>query len=146
MSTDQKIKVGVGAFIIDSEDRIFLGKRSKSVDLNPGRWESSGGKVEFGETLTECLQREIREEHGVEIAVGEMIGIVEYIVPDKNQHWVGPAYVCKITSGTPRIMEPDKCEQIGWFTLEEALQLPLTPFAERDLENYRIWRDKQNQK
>lgn len=38
---------------------------------------------------------------------------------EEKQHWVSPAFVCKVKSGEPKILEPGKSDQIGWFTLED---------------------------
>ncbi len=58
------------AAIIESEGKILIAQRAKNDHLL-GKWEFPGGKVEEGETLQECLQRELREELGIHAAVGE---------------------------------------------------------------------------
>lgn len=135
-SDKPKIRVGVGAVIVNDEGKIFLHKRGQGASINPGMWEGPGGGVEFGETMVEAIVREVKEEHGVEIEVGEMLDMVEYIDSQNGKHVIGPAFVCKIIRGTPRILEPDKCEEIGWFTREEALELPLSPIGKEDLANF----------
>ena len=60
------------AIIIDS-DKVFIAKR-KPPGKMPGKWEFPGGKIEEGETPEQCLRRELREELGVEVAVGECVG------------------------------------------------------------------------
>lgn len=137
MNDKPKIKVGVGAIIVNGEGKVFLAKRGKNVSIHAGMWESPGGGVEFGETMAEAIAREVKEEHGIEVEVGEMLDMVEHIALEEGKHWIGPAFVCKITNGTPQILEPDKCEEIGWFTWEEAQQLPLSPFGRQDLANFR---------
>lgn len=70
---ESKIRVGVGAIIVNDEGKILLHKRGENVSVNPRMWEGPGGGVEFGETMAEAIAREVREEHGVEIEVGEML-------------------------------------------------------------------------
>ncbi len=127
------IGVGVGALIFNDEGKILLALRSQQAKNERGTWEIPGGAVAFGETLHEGLKREMREELGVEIAVGEMIQLCDHIIPGDQQHWVSPTYQCTIVSGTPTNREPHKCDEIGWFALDEAEQLPLSIVTRQDI-------------
>ncbi|RPH56664.1 MAG: NUDIX domain-containing protein [Chloroflexi bacterium] len=109
------IGVGVGAVIVAADGRLFLARRGPKARNERGLWEFPGGSVEFGETLAEALKREMREEYGIEIAVGELLDVVDHILPEEGQHWVSPSFICSIVSGDPVIKEPDKCSEIGWF-------------------------------
>ena len=55
------IGVGVGAIIVDARGWLFLSRRGPQVKNERGLWEFPGGSVEFGETLAQALQREMRE-------------------------------------------------------------------------------------
>lgn len=109
------IGVGVGAVIVDAAGHLFLAKRGPKAKNERGLWEFPGGAVEFGETLAEALKREMREEYGFEIAVGELLDVVDHILPEEGQHWVSPSFICSVVSGEPVILEPEKCSEIGWF-------------------------------
>jgi mutator protein MutT len=130
------IGVGVGAVIVDREGRVFLARRGPRAQNERGLWECPGGSVELGETLAAALQREIREEYGVEIAVGELLDVADHILADEQQHWVSPSYLCTIASGEPRIREPEKCSAIGWFHLHE-IPDELTQITRSNLARYR---------
>lgn len=130
------IGVGVGALIVDDAGRLFLAQRGPKAKNERGLWEFPGGGVEFGESLRDALSREIREEYGVTIAVGELLTVTDHILPDEGQHWVSPSYICHIISGTPTILEPEKCSAIGWFTLD-AMPDALSLVTRHDLELYR---------
>jgi mutator protein MutT len=80
------IGVGVGAIIVDAQGRLFLARRGRQAKNERGLWEFPGGSVEFGETLAEALRREIREEYGIEIAVGKLLDVVDHILPEEGQH------------------------------------------------------------
>ena len=84
------IGVGVGAIIVNKEGQIFLARRGPKAKNERGLWEFPGGSVEFGETLSQALQREIQEEYGVEISVGELVDVVDHILPQEHQHWISP--------------------------------------------------------
>ena len=120
------IGVGVGAAILDDEGKLFLMLRGKDARNERGKWQIPGGSVDFGESLQEALKREVQEEFGIEIEVRELLDVVNHILPAERQHWVSPAYICKIIKGKPTILEPNKCEKMGWFTLEEAEKLPIS--------------------
>ena len=67
------IGVGVGAILVDDRGQLFLARRGPQAKNERGLWEFPGGSVEFGEKLTQALAREMREEYGVEIAVGACV-------------------------------------------------------------------------
>lgn len=127
------IGVGVGAAIFNREGKLFLTLRGKKAKNEQGKWEIPGGSVEFGETLEQAIKREIKEEHGIDIEVIELLDVCSHIIPDEHQHWVSPTYICKIVNGEPKIVEPEKCDAFGWFTREEALSLPLSIVTKYDL-------------
>ncbi len=129
------IGVGVGALIINDRGQVFLARRGPKARNETGLWEFPGGSVEFGETLAGALRREMREEFGIEIEIGELLDVVDHILLEEGQHWVSPTYLCRITSGDPRILEPEKCSQIGWFRLNDVPE-QLTRITRENLEHY----------
>jgi len=129
------IGVGVGAIIVDARGWLFLSRRGPQVKNERGLWEFPGGSVEFGETLAQALQREMREEFGIEIAVGELLNVVDHILPAEGQHWVSPAFICRILSGEPVIREPEKCSAVGWFP-PDSIPAELTQITKENLKHY----------
>jgi 8-oxo-dGTP diphosphatase len=127
------IGVGVGAAIFDKEGRLFITKRGKKAKNEQGKWEIPGGSVELGETFEEAVKREIREELGVKIAVLEILGMWDHIIPEDKQHWITSTFICKIIKGKPQILEPGKCDEIGWFTFAEAEKLELSIITKKDI-------------
>ena len=129
------IGVGVGAIIVDNRGRLFLARCGPEAKNERGLWEFPGGSVEFGETMAEALRREMREEFGIEITVGELLDVVDHILKEEGQHWVSPTFLCTITSGEPSIMEPEKCAEIGWFRPDEVPK-ELTQISRENLAHY----------
>ena len=130
------IGVGVGAIIIDADGRLFMARRGPLAKNERGLWEFPGGTVEFGERLADALRREIQEEYGMEIEVGELLDVADHILPDEGQHWVSPTYLCRPAAGQPRILEPGKCTEIGWFAPDQTPE-DLTVISRYNLEHFR---------
>ena len=110
------IGVGCGAFIINENGQLLLQKRNKEPEK--GYWSIPGGKLEWMETFEDAVKREVKEECDVEIRVGKLLGICDHIVKNDNQHWVSPSFLCTITKGIPKIMEPTKHTDMKWFDLD----------------------------
>ena len=79
-----------------------------------GFWEFPGGKMEEGETPQEALKREIMEELGIEIKVGELITKIEYDYP--TFHLSMDCFFVEIISGDLILKEH---EDAKWLTKEE---------------------------
>ena len=130
------IGVGVGAVILNEDGRLFLALRGPAAKNERGLWEFPGGSVEFGERLAAALRREMTEEYGVQIEVGDLLDVVDHLLPAEGQHWVSPTFICRLVSGEPTIREPGKCAAIGWFALDE-LPANLTLVTQANLAHYR---------
>jgi len=112
------IGVGCGVFLINDNEEVLLLKRSKNSKNEKGYWNKVGGEVEFGEKLEDALRRETKEELNIEIDDIEFLSVTDHILSEEKQHWVGFNYMAKIMSGTPKIMEPDKCDEMKWFRFD----------------------------
>ncbi|MCP4716934.1 MAG: NUDIX domain-containing protein [Deltaproteobacteria bacterium] len=129
------IGVGVGAVIRDEHGLLFLARRGPAARNEQGTWEFPGGAVAFGETMAAALTREIHEEFGIRIAVGKLLDVIDHLLPEERQHWISPTFLCTILSGTPAILEPDKCSEIGWFPLR-SLPENLSYVTRENVKNY----------
>lgn len=131
------IGVSVGAMIFNEKGELFLSKRSQNCKNERGHWETPGGSVEFGETLVRAVAREMLEEYGAEIEIIEQFPAADHFIPAEGQHWVATTFLAKFKSDQePKIMEPDKCGEIGWFPLG-TLPSPLSLITQADLKEYR---------
>ena len=137
------IGVGVGAVVVNRDNKFFLALRGKQAKNERGKWEFPGGSVEFGDTIEETIVREIKEEYGFDIEIVELLGVTNHLIPDEKQHWLSPAFICKVLRGVPKILEPHKCDDIGWFSLEEISKLPVSIVTKNNLDNlYKKYPDK----
>ena len=118
--------IQVAAALIFHEGRYLITRRKASVHLE-GLWEFPGGKREQGESLEECLRREVREELGIEVAGLVLFQVIRHDYPEKavELHF----FRCSIQDGHPR---PLGCDDLRWVTPEELPQFPL-PQADQPL-------------
>lgn len=88
----------------------------------PNYWEFPGGKIEEGETPQEALVREIKEEIGCLITVGEQIEEIEHEYADIIVHLV--TYKSFIASGTPEALEH---RELKWVNVNNLIKLKWAP-------------------
>lgn len=117
-------KATVAAIITPDDDKpdiILLTKRSVPPFL--GQWCLPGGHIDDYETAEEAVVREVREETGLLFASPVFLHYFDELFEEFNFHAVALAfYGCGI--GSTELM-PGEVEEIGWFSLSEALTLPL---------------------
>jgi 8-oxo-dGTP diphosphatase len=116
--------VGVGAVIIEG-DRVLLIRRGTPPLL--GEWSLPGGVLECGETLREAVAREAREETGLVIETGEMLGVYERVIRDDGgqvrYHYVLIDFLCRQFSGN--LKAGSDAADVRWFTRDELPALNL---------------------
>ncbi len=130
------VGVGVGAIILNAQGQVFLAKRGEIASNERGLWAWPGGEVEFGETLTMAIRRELREEFDMVIEPIRQIAAFDHLLEGGQEHWVSVAFVARHLSGEPRIKEPGKCSDFGWFSLDR-LPARLTMLSKEHLLAYR---------
>jgi mutator protein MutT len=105
---DPRPVIEVSAALIFRNGKLLITQRPAKTHLG-GLWEFPGGKREPDETFEQCLVREIREELGVEISVGELFETVTHAYPEKTVHL--KFFVCRLPGGEP---QPLGCKAVKW--------------------------------
>lgn len=105
--------VQVSAALIFRAGKLLITQRHAKSHLG-GLWEFPGGKREPGESFEQCLVREIREELGAEISVGELFEVISHDYPEKSVHL--KFFICKLLSGEP---QPLDCAAVKWIEKTE---------------------------
>jgi len=106
--SEGKKQIDVSAALVFRDGKILITQRHARAHLG-GLWEFPGGKREPGETFEQCLVREIREELGMEVEVGELFEEISHTYAEKTVHM--KFFICKFISGNP---QPLDCAAFKW--------------------------------
>lgn len=113
--------------LIMNEGKLLVARRPINKDQG-GKWESPGGKADEGETEQEALIREVMEELGIWVYVGDKVCETECHPPETKQPCRVSFYLCRVVSADPtRIPEPQPlaASELRWVTATEFLALDL---------------------
>lgn len=111
----------VTAAIIERNGAVLLAYRTRS-DHGGGGWEFPGGKVEPGESPQACLERELKEELGVEVRVGDLVSDHLHNYPHATIRLL--AYRVELVAGEP---QPRAHDALAWVRLADLPRYDLLP-------------------
>ena len=114
-------QVVVGGIVIH-DGALLMIKRAN--DPSKGLWTVPGGRVEPGEYLAEAVRREVQEETGVKVDVGELLGVLEVI--GEGWHYVIHDHIATV-AGDPSPLAADDASEARWVPLTEVAGLDCTP-------------------
>jgi 8-oxo-dGTP diphosphatase len=121
-------RIGSALLVRNEANQILLGKRNK--DPQRGSWVIPGGKIHAFESIAEAAARELREETGLVVEVGEHFNVYEIINPP-NEHRIVIYSWGKVVSGEAR--PSDDISELRFFELDELGEVPVTPLVRRVL-------------
>ena len=116
------------AVIRDDQRRLLIAQRPLDGLLG-GLWEFPGGKREDGESLRECLHRELREELAIVVEAGECIAVVEHAFT--HFRITLHAFACQYVGALPPHTQPQKLGVRDWAWTQES-ELPRYTFGKAD--------------
>jgi mutator protein MutT len=126
--------IEVAAGLVFRSGKLLITQRYPDTHLG-GLWEFPGGKRHAEETFEACLQRELREELAIEVAVGELIESIEHKYPEKTV--LLKFFRCEWLSGEPK---PLGCHDLRWVACEELSKYEFPPADDRLLKRLpAIW-------
>ena len=105
--------VEVAAGLVFRDGQLLITQRFPEAHLG-GLWEFPGGKRHEGETFQQCLSRELREELGIEVEVGELFESITHKYPEKTVHL--EFFLCRLANGAPK---PLGCPAFAWISTAE---------------------------
>jgi mutator protein MutT len=113
---DIRNSVEVAAGLVFRGGLLLITQRRPQDHLG-GLWEFPGGKRHPTESFEECLARELREELGIEVTVGELFDAITHEYPEKTAHL--KFFRCAWRQNEPR---PLGCQDIAWVSREQLAQ------------------------
>jgi len=122
--------VGVGAIIIEDAHVVLVKRAHPPLQAE---WSIPGGVLEVGELVREAAVREAREETGLTVEPGELLGVYDRVLRDAEQrvqyHYVLIDFLCRRVAGD--LAATSDAAEVGWFRREE---LPALKLAEDTLD------------
>jgi 8-oxo-dGTP diphosphatase len=119
----QHVVTSVVAVVVDDAERVVLTRRA--IPPFQGLWVMPGGKIDLGEPILQALHREVREEIGIEVAVGGLVDVFEHLTPGAdNDHFVILYYRCRPVRDA---LEPNPAEvaEARWVPRAELVDYPM---------------------
>lgn len=128
-------KVGVGLLIVKNGNQMLLGKRLSAH--GDGEYGGPGGHLELGETIEECVRRELSEEAGSNVKIKNLsflcfINLRKYM----PKHYAHIHMVAEWQSGDAQNTEPEVREPWDWYDVDD-LPSPLFGTTRQAVEAYK---------
>lgn len=100
----------------DGTEKVFLPKRALTKKFLPGVFELPGGHIDFGEEMETGLKREIMEEFGMKVEIGDPFYVFTYKNEIKKSHSIEVIYLVKFSESINKIkINPEDHSEYGWF-------------------------------
>lgn len=101
-------------------EKVFLAQRAMSKKFFPGVYELPGGHIDFGEDILDGLKREVREELGKDILVGDPFSVFTYMNEVKGAHSIEVCYFAQFVGELDDVqLEPADHRGWDWFAESE---------------------------
>ena len=123
------IRVRVAGILIEN-GKLLLVAHNKNNNVY---WLLPGGGVDFGESLTEALEREFSEELNIKIKVKDLLLISETIFPSGERQILNICFCCEYIDGEYLLGEEQRLHDFGFFSEDEIKEIKILPPLNREL-------------
>lgn len=127
--------IPVSHLILIKDNKILLSRRF-NTGYEDGNYSVVAGHLDGDETTREAMVREAKEEAGINIALEdlEMVHVMHRKSPPVANERVEFFLKAEKWQGEPKIMEPDKCDDLKWFLIDD-LPANIVPYIRSAIEN-----------
>ena len=125
--------VAVGGVVVRDGALLLV---ERATDPHAGRWSIPGGHVEPGETLADAVERELREETGLAVRCGGLLGYAERMGP--GYHFVILDFTAAVPDDCPDPTAGSDAAAVAWVPLEAVSGLPLVEGVEAFLRSHGV--------
>lgn len=132
---NKRPKIGLVVVVVNNKNEVLLIKRKGAH--GSGTWGLPGGHMEWMESFEDSGRRECLEEVGIILTQLKFLGVTNDLMKNENKHYVTIFLQAEIKKGKPKILEPNKAEDMGWFNLRnfpKPLFIPLSNFLNSDID------------
>ncbi len=133
---EERFFFGAHGAIVD-RGRVLILRRAPEMSYRPGSWDLPGGHLALGESVEDCLLREVAEETGLAIEIDRMLGLNKAIA----EPYIQALYSCRVRGAlSPIRLRPYEHTDARWVTRAELLSVgELIPYLDAILR--RGWLD-----
>lgn len=122
----------------DGVEKVFMPKRADTKRFMPGVYEIPGGHIDYGEDIVAGLKREIMEEFGKEIIVGDPFAAFTYHNAVKASHSIEVVYFARFDGGIDDIVvHPEDHSTYAWLGKDDVAEILASGKTEDD-EEYQV--------
>lgn len=124
---EERFFFGAHAAIVEG-GRVLILRRAPEMTYRPGAWDLPGGHLALGESVEDCLLREVAEETGLAIEIDRMLGLNKAIA----EPYIQALYVCRVRgAASPIRLRPHEHTDARWITFAEFAEVgELIPYLD----------------
>ena len=133
----------VTSWIMNTKGEILLQKRAASKPRNPNKWAKTGGHVDSGENETDAIQREIKEELGIDVPREQAKVVSIYKSTNPENRFFGYNYIFVIDYKIEGfILQKEEVSEVKYFSIEQLEEIKQNKDPNY---NFTAWKDEQFQ-
>lgn len=121
------------SYILFLRDGHILLSRRYQTGFEDGKYSLPAGHTEPGETFSRALMREIQEETGI-VLTSDDIAVSHIMHRNAEREYIDVFYVARQWVGTPENKEPEKCDDLSWFPVDDLPENTI-PYVRQAIKN-----------